>query len=376
MPSRLQSQHGCSKVVRSIGVTMCAKHSTGTPELVKIIESQPLLEKMSLHVHCRKEHSGRIKGSISASLCDAFTNFITRPAFCELSLSYCSLPLEVIQSFLQSLLSKRSHEQKLYLGEVGIQPPCQASSLCFVDPPPCSLTYTSVEFEEVSFSAASLAWLKNCVVLRLKALSFIEITSHDMDILLFVLNLEVEELCLCACTAPYSFAVSRPQGAFAILGSPYLKVLTLSAIGLGRSGYLTNLTAGLQGQAEVCGSLNTLDISYNQLSEAPSGELQEFMEAIFSLPQLPNFTMDIGSNGFKEEHLKLVHRAWEKNSSGEKLKLIYGSWWGTRNIHALGVLKDIALQYENKFHTPQLMFAQSSILTFRLLLLTTGIVLS
>ena len=362
--SGLCSKHGCSKVVRSIGVFMCAKHSTGTPDLVKIIESQPLLEKVSLGVYCRKERSETSKDSISASLCDAFTNIITRPAFCELSLRYCCLPHEVMQSFLQSLLSKRcSHEQKLYLCKVGIQPPGQASSLCFIDPPPCSLTYTSVEFEEVSFSAASLAWLKNCVVLSLKALSFIGITSHDMDILAFVLNelnLEVEELCLCACTAPASFAVSRPQGAFAILGSPYLKVLTLSAIGLGRSGYLTNLTAGLRRQVEVCGSLNTLDISYNQLSETPSGELQEFMEDIFSLPQLPNFTMDIGSNGFEEEHLKLVHQAWEKNSSGEKLKLIYGSWWGTWDVHALGILEDIALQYENKFHTPRLRFAQRS----------------
>ena len=79
------------------------------------------------------------------------------------------------------------------------------------------------------------------------------------------------------------------------------------------------LVSGLQKQAQI-GKLEVLYISYTRWDLPAEAELSLLFEAIFSLSQLEDFTLDIGYCNFTEQHIKLLCKSWKEIAGGKQLK--------------------------------------------------------
>ena len=82
------------------------------------------------------------------------------------------------------------------------------------------------------------------------------------------------------------------------------------------------LAVGLMNQANV-GSLQSLTLVRCKFyPESEDSNFEVFFSSLFSLPQLPELTLEVRETHFKLSHLATLCHAWEEKSGGKKLKRI------------------------------------------------------
>ena len=107
-----------------------------------------------------------------------------------------------------------------------------------------------------------------------------------------------------------------------ILLKPTLKCLDLSHNGLGEDSILPHLTEALERRAQTVGALQELNLAHNHLGYVTHDNLHRLFNAIFSLPQLQELSLNICSNEFDLPHFTMLYTSWTMNSSGVKLQYL------------------------------------------------------
>ena len=107
-----------------------------------------------------------------------------------------------------------------------------------------------------------------------------------------------------------------------ILLKPTLKCLDLSYNGLGEDSIVPHLTEALERRAQTVGALQELNLAHNHLGYVTHGNLERLFNAIFSLPQLQELSLNIGSNAFSLHHFAMLFTSWTKNSRITKLQYL------------------------------------------------------
>ena len=237
----------------------------------------------------------------------------------------------ILHSFLTSSIT---HEQRLILREVNVS----STSL----PPPvvtpeCGLHYKSLIIENSVIPNSVISWLLKKSELHLKALKLglKELkpqwhstgSSQAAAPLIEFKNVHVHTLALHT-TQQVRPSISPRVFAFPykileqILLRPTLKCLDLSYTSLGDNSVVPHLTEALERRVQIVGTLQELNLAYNHFGHVTDDNLQRLFNAIYSLPQLQELSLNICGNDFDLHHFTMLYTCWTKNSSGVKLQCL------------------------------------------------------
>ena len=250
-------------------------------------------------------------------------------------------PSQPFGSILHSFLtSSTTHEQRLIHRNVTVL----STSL----PPPvvspeCGLHYKSLTIENSVIPNTVISWLLEKGQLHLKTLNlgFKELKPQlhstgspqaealTQPLVVGFKNVRVHTLSLHT-TQQVRPSITPRVFAFSykileqILLKPTLKCLDLSYNGLGEDSIVPHLTEALERRVQILGTcaLQELNLAHNHLSNVTDDNLQRLFNAIFSLPQLQELTLNICGNDFNLHHFTTLFTCWTKNSSGVKLQCL------------------------------------------------------
>ena len=232
----------------------------------------------------------------------------------------------ILHSFLTS---STTNEQRLILRNVTVL----STSL----PPPvvtpeCGLHYKSLIIEQSVIPNSVINWLLEKGQLHLKTLKlgFEPPTGSPQAAaltqpLIGFKNVHVNTLALHT-TQQVRPSISPTVFAFSyrtfeqILSKPTLKCLDLSYNGLGEDSIVPHLTEALERRVQTVGTLQELNFAHNHLGYVTDDNLQRLFNAIFSLPQLQELSLNILATNFDLHHFTMLYTCWTKNSSGVKLQ--------------------------------------------------------
>ena len=239
----------------------------------------------------------------------------------------------ILHSFLTS---STTHEQRLILRRVNVS----STSL----PPPvvtpeCGLHYKSLVIEKLTIPNSVISWLLEKCELHLKTLQlgFKELKPQLLStgspqaaaLTQPFKNVHVQTLALHTGStrnvSPY-FSPQVHTLSYKILEQillkPTLKCLDLSYNGLGSNRIVPHLTEALERRVQTVGTLQELNLACNHLGYVTDDNLQRLFNAIFSLPQLPELSLNILNNEFGLHHFTMLYTCWTKSSSGVKLQYL------------------------------------------------------
>ena len=234
------------------------------------------------------------------------------------------------------LTSSMTHEQRLILRDVTVH----STSL----PPPvvtpeCGLHYKSLIIENTVIPNSVISWLLEKGQLHLKTLKLgfnqpeterhftrAAVLTQPLVALDFK-NVDVKTLALHTSrrVSPF-FSPQVHTLSYKILEQillkPTLKCLDLSHNGLGEDSIVPHLTEALERRVQIVGTLQELNLAHNHLSHVTDDNLQRLFNAILSLPQLQELSLNIRDNNFDLHHFTMLYTCWTKNSSGVKLQCL------------------------------------------------------
>lgn len=104
-----------------------------------------------------------------------------------------------------------------------------------------------------------------------------------------------------------------------ILSSPYLEHLSIRGSKLGYHGLIPDVTAGVKSQSKV-GTLKSISLIGNQLGDIPEGEVQDLLDALFSLPHIEQMEINLSHNDFARYHYTMIHDTWKAMCGGKRLQ--------------------------------------------------------
>ena len=296
---------------------------TAALELVDIIDNQIELRKVELCTYS-------CTGLSCMLLSSALANLFQQPQFRELHLGLSGMNAGSFQELLYSYLTTpRSEDLSLHLQKMHVTKDMSTFShnLLCLNIPHENILHKTLELSSLQLPDAAFVWIQEHVCLRLKELKVTLPSCALMTLLLNHPRLEIESFALTGKTTECVELLHSPQCFDNILGSVHLRCFRLQ-LGLDRyapyrnkdlGGVLVTLVSGLHRQAQI-GKLEVLYISYTRWDLLAEAELSLLFEAIFSLPQLEDFTLDIGYCNFTEQHIKLLCKSWKEIAGGKQLK--------------------------------------------------------
>ena len=245
----------------------------------------------------------------------------------------------ILHSFLTSSMT---HEQRLFLQNVTVY----STSL----PPPvvtpeCGLHYKSLMIGNSVIPNSVISWLLEKGELHLKTLKlgFKELKPQlhstgspqaaalTQPLAVGFKNVHVQTLALhtgsttCRNVSPF-FSPQVHTLSYKILEQillkPTLKCLDLSYNGLGDNSVIPRLTEALERRVQTVGTLQELNLTQNHLGHVTDDNLQRLFNAIFSLPQLQELSLNLSGNDFGLHHFTMLYTCWTKNSFGVKLQCL------------------------------------------------------
>lgn len=104
-----------------------------------------------------------------------------------------------------------------------------------------------------------------------------------------------------------------------ILSSPYLEHLSIHGAKLGHHGLVPDVTEGVKSQFNVK-YLKSISLIGNQLGDIPDSEVQDLLNALFSLPHIEQMEINLSHNDFATYHYTMIHDTWKAQSGGKQLK--------------------------------------------------------
>ena len=314
--------------------------SAAVLELAEIIESQTSLFRLQLD--CNSPFTGvdfrKVSLGLKASrLCTALAGLVRQPQFCEMNLGM-SIPSGGFQEIIHSFITTpRSEDCSLSLqGHVDDNSSLVRDISCISPPQDNILHKTLTLMFGRPLPDSVLQWLHECVVLRLKELC-INLPSTVPSLLKHP-QMEVNQLTLkCHQYNGYSTPLSDEFGH--ILQNVHLKHLVIELCTID----IPSLVHALHKQAQF-GSLETL--KFNDGCRYRDGAVvTPLFDAIVSLPQLENFTLDVGFH-CPDCHM-ILYNQWKEKAGGKRFKrLVYRSTGSQLPPEDLSLLQNIAHDFE------------------------------
>ena len=250
----------------------------------------------------------------------AIANVILQPQFCELSLADIRLPLQSTQAILDNFLTNpTTHTLILKLRNVEIgagrltKSNCSSPAMRFRADNSKTLCVCS------TCIPANLAqWFFNHPQLRLETLEVCKLLIPGQTIYSLLkrqMNVHINNMVFLEQPLPRSqILLTKLFESF--LTNPALRKLELTCCPH-LSSSLSSLAHGLQKQAKVA-SLKELDLADNEIGKQPESDIQLLLQAVFSLPQLSTFSLDLGMNSLTEQHMSMLCDVWKEKTGGKK----------------------------------------------------------
>ena len=116
----------------------------------------------------------------------------------------------------------------------------------------------------------------------------------------------------------------------ALFQNPSIKILEFPCCNIGPGDLLSDFTKALIAQAKV-GSLRELNVSENELGKQPDLQLEDFFNALFSLPQLSELSINLSQNQLNSQHFEIMFCSWKQNAS--RLKVNHVCYDGNRYVN-------------------------------------------
>ena len=86
--------------------------------------------------------------------------------------------------------------------------------------------------------------------------------------------------------------------------------------------FVRAVTVGLQRRPSGA-QLNNLDLSENSLSRVKASLLMDMFDAVFSLPQLSEMSLNLESNSFSLDYLLLIRKSWDRKAKRHRLHILF-----------------------------------------------------
>ena len=316
-------------LIVAVGKHEIGPHSNLPEKLSLIIDHQSSLEKLHL------EHLPQLKPQLTAKeyhpLYCSITTFVHQPQFREVTLTDIEIPAIYMKEILYHFLaSPSSHKQKLCLCKVAMRPPAlsepSVEGSCF--PAPLSsredeVLHKSLHISDVTFPTDLANWLFHHSQLKLGTLHLADVRvpdTHVSNLLQKQHNLQIENLVLhgkfVPDSPPYDYFFGR------LLTNPNLRNLQLHSCTGHSDVFLASLIHGLLKQSKV-GSLQHLALVDIELGKQSDSDLKLLFEAIFSLPQLATFALDLSNNELTGHQIGLLCSTWRELCGKDEKRLLF-----------------------------------------------------
>ena len=289
-------------------------------ELAEVIQNHPTLENVSLDFYIAPNISVTSPGHNLLYQALATLNNQSKPHFIlleKLSITLASLQ-RIIHSFL---ISPCEDKQALVLAQLRILSNSEVGfdkDLSHLGHSTEGIVHKGLHLCYSDLPPVLLRWLSEHAYLQLNTLMVSNEEGYSNDLLHVLLNhSRLEVKCLSMSGYVPLPDLMHPLPFNHLFQNPTLKELEFSSADLGTCGCIFEFVCGINKQA-LLGSLLKLDISYNQLGEAPDAALQLLFEALVSLPQIKSFELQMNYNDFNKHHLDLLREIWEEHSGGKK----------------------------------------------------------
>ena len=290
-------------------------------ELVEIIESQTSLCRLELDLHYPKImlYYRKISLGLEASrLCTALAGLVRRPQFHEMKLGL-SIPSGGFQEIVHSFITTPCSEDcSLSLKGCVDEDSSLPGYLSCLSPPQDNILHKTLTLTfGLGLPNSVLQWLQECVVLCLKELC-VNLPSAVASLLKHP-RMEVNQLALkCHQYTDDRYSPPLSDEFDHILQNVHLKHLAIKLCTID----VPSLIRGLHKQAQV-GSLETLTFNDGYMYRDDAAVTPLF-DAIVSLPQLENFTLDVGFHCY--DHHMMLYNQWKEKAGGKRFKrLVYRS---------------------------------------------------
>ena len=298
-------------------------------KLSTIIKGQTKLEKVMLNqlVVDKAQLSDRYLKFLSS-----LSPFIKKPHFNSLNIKRMVLAVEGVQNVTDAFLSSPAlHRQRLcferssIIGEPSEDEPARKLSMH-----PQSTEFKSLEFYSCDLPANFFNWffghpqiwlrkleLANCKFQESIRTPYSGRPENVIHLAAMLQDLKIQYFEMNNVKPPH--CRTSADDFKALLSNPNLKSFSLRSANVGHHGLLLDLTAGLMKQKDV-GSLESFSVVNNELGDLPNGELQQFFDALFSIPSIETCDLNLSHNDFLLEHYYMMYETWKSKSDGKRFK--------------------------------------------------------
>lgn len=319
--------------LQEITIQLCGPAQCPSNEALQrlstVIKNQVGLEKLTFHqLLTEKAHlSGnflRLLSSLSPS--------IKKPCFKTLTLKHMCVAVEGAQNIMDAFLSSPCpHRQNLCFSNVTVVgEPSEEDVPRKIMMHEDGVKYKGIEFFYCDFPPNFFKWFFAHPQLRLWKIEIINCKLQESlkappyarveNVLHHIAmhsDFQVQHVDLSHIRPPHNY---HSRSDFEkILSNPHLRSFTVRSGNIGHHGLLPDLAAGVRRQAEL-GTLDSLSIPCNELGDMPMTELQVFFHAVFSLPQLERFDLNLSHNDLNSEQYINLFDTWKALANGKRVK--------------------------------------------------------
>ena len=330
--SNIDSKHIPYCHLRELVVSLRGTKGAASDVLQKlsaIVERQTQLEKVSFH---HLVSSAQVTADRYLLLLTALSPAIKHSQFQKCHLKAMHVPVVGAMSIVEAFLSSPSHHaQKVTFDNVTIAgelSESQSAKKILMNEE--STTHKILEFYSCEIPANFFKWMFNHPQIWLKrlALSNCKIPSSSRD----YYNSKPEDLLHFAAIHPSIRIANMDLGHLELvhhrhsrsdfekmLSNPYLEHFCIRGGKLGHHGLIPDVTAGVKGQSDVK-TLKSISLIGNQLGDIPDSEVQDLLDALFSLPHIEEMEINLSHNDLAKYHYTMIYDTWKKLCGGKRLR--------------------------------------------------------
>ena len=298
-------------------------------KLSTVLKPQNKLEKLSFQ---NMISSSQVKSDRYLSFLSTVSPSLKKAEFQSFMIKSMHIPLvgvmELIEAFISSsgeTPQKMTFNDATVVGEVPKN--TQMSNLAISEK---STLCKNLEFYSCDMPANFFTWLFNHSTIWLKRLAIsnckLPISSNEYynskpeDILhLIAIHSNVRITHIDLQHIEFVHHRSSRTDLKAILSNPHLEQLSIRGCKLGHHGLIPDLSAGIKSISSMK-TLKSLSLIGNQLGDIPDDELQELLDALFSLPHIEMMEINLSHNDFVKSHYTMIYDAWKAQSGGMQVR--------------------------------------------------------
>ena len=298
--------------------------STAIPSLLGIINSQSQLEEIRIdHLYDLTEEGVNYTGF--EKLYFSLRDFIQSPHFHSLRIANCHISVQVAQQLLDTFAHHpTTHPTTLDISECSFDVTSSHSDQRTNEEEYQRILTNKFSTEEPKNLAIPYGRFSNMIILPKMQYESLQISILDdtvqlLDVVKYVGDFEPQpkelDIRILSCSPTREDLGAIDQ----IFAFPYLTHFSVGYLGCETSQVFSHLASALGKHSSTTNALRALSLYVT------ASNYQQVYEAVFSLPQLPSFSLEL-MFGLKNcrYHFKFLTEAWKASSEGRKLLSLTG----------------------------------------------------